>query len=357
MFKNTGLTVLALFTYFISNSQEVKEELLCTKICCCCCNYDPTPAGVSLSHLHSKGEWMISVQSMFMTMEENLKEGEMISDDEIFLEYLMSPEKMNMNMHMLMGMYGISNKFTGMLMMNYLSSEMSMSMFAAGGHQHGGAANSESGLHIMQSAGIGDVQALILYGLREREHTLFMLSAGISIPVGNIEKKGPLSDLMYPDKRYPYAMQTGSGSVDILPGITYLFQKNKLTASVQTLFNIPADYNDLGYRKGNEMNLNAWIAYRWHSFLSSSFRSQWISTGNMEGRDNQLYVYNEPASNTENYGGNNLHIFLGTQFNYRRVFWKHSRLGVEYGIPVYRDLRGIQMKSKHFFNISLSTSF
>ncbi len=352
------LSIVFTTVSIVANSQVADEEPLCTKLACCCCNYDPTPAGIGISHLHSKGEWMISYSYMNMSMKDLLSGTNSISSDEVFVNYLMSPDKMKMDMHMLMGMYGISNRFTAMLMLNYLKNDMSMSMFDSdgGGHVHPGS-TVPSTKHEMMTSGIGDVQAWLLYALMEREFHLVMLSAGVNIPTGSIEQKGNADDPMYPGKRFPYAMQNGSGTFDFLPGITYLFQKNKNTFSAQALLNIPTGYNSLGYRKGNEINFNAWYAYRWHTFFSSSLRTQFLMNEKIHGFDEGIYPFTEPAANTENYGGERMNVFLGTQFNLKRGFWRHTRLGVEYGLPVYENLNGIQMKTSQIFNVNLSLSF
>jgi len=355
MLKNIVLTALMLCMYFVSSSQEVKEEVLCTKICCCCCNYDPTPAGVSLSHLHSKGEWMISFQSMFMKMDGLLSGTNEISENEIFMDYLMSPDKMSMNMYMMMGMYGISNRFTAMVMLNYLKQDMEMNMFSAGGHVHGGSEGSN--IHLMNTSGISDAQTHLLFSLYENEKSLLMLSAGINLPLGSIEEKAPLTDPMYPDMRYPYAMQNGSGTFDIIPGITYTYQKGKSTCSIQQTYYAPLNSNSVGYRKGNESMTQAWFAYKWLPFLSSSFRTQFLATGKIIGSDSQLYAFTEPAANPANYGGERIQLFAGTQFSLRRPFWKHFRMGAEYGFPVFEDLSGIQMKTSGILNFSLSVSY
>ena len=104
----------------------------------CICSTDPTPSGVMISHVHYKNEWMVSYRYMNMGMN-GLQSGvKSISENDVFTNYIMSPSSMKMDMHMLMGMYGITDRLTAMVMLNYTTSSMDMNMFSTDGHNHAG---------------------------------------------------------------------------------------------------------------------------------------------------------------------------------------------------------------------------
>lgn len=350
-------TSLLFFLLFVEQAAAAPgaDTLACAANSCCCVN-DPTPAGVMISHVHRENEWMISYRYMSMQMSGILAGTSRQSEDDVFLNYLMAPEKMRMDMHMLMGMYGITDRFTVMAMLNYSSVTMNMKMFSTSGHVHNGVA-STSPDHELKASGLGDVKVHLMYGLVKKAYHQLLLSAGIGIPTGSVGIKGKNDDMMYPGKRLPYSMQLGSGTVDVLPCISYLYQQSKVTFSAQVSSVLRTQYNTIGYKLGNEITLNAWGAYQWLNFLSASLRMEAASSNRIRGYDPTLYYYNEPSANPYNYGGQRVNSYIGLSFNPKKGFFKSNRLGIEYGIPVYQQLNGIQMNQKQSLYASWAFTF
>jgi hypothetical protein len=319
---------------------------------------DPTPVSVMISHIHNKNEGMVSYKYMSMRMKGILAGGQSVDKNEVFNNYLMSPETMQMDMHMVMGMYGITDKLTLMGMINYNVMGMGMSMFTASGHQHSGGSTGDTSMaHFMQTSGLGDVKLSAFYSLIKRHNHQLLLGTGVSIPVGNFKMNGAKDDVMYPNKNYAYAMQLGSGTFDFLPYVSYLFQHNKATFSSQLSATVRTGYNSLGYKLGNEMALNTWFAYQWLPCLSNSVRIEGNIVDKIDGYNPSLYAYNEPSANTINYGGENVNCAMGTVFQLKNGVFKNSRLGVEYSVPLYQNVKGIQMKSTQTLTISYSKGF
>jgi len=189
---------------------EEADTTSCSKGNCCCGN-DPTPAGVMISHVHTKNEWMISYRYMGMNMS-GVEDGHTsLSQSDVLANYRSSPDLMQMQMHMGMLMYGITDRLTVMGMFNYVSNYMEMTM-PVGSHLHH---------HSMSSTGIGDAKLYALYALKKNMFRQMIASLGFNLPSGSISVKGPAGAMMYPDQRYAYSMQLGSGTVELLPGITY----------------------------------------------------------------------------------------------------------------------------------------
>lgn len=358
---NKNLTIAAFVcTILLLNACPLlaqSETPVCTEHSCCGSN-DPTPASVMISHVHSKNEWMFSYKYMNMNMAGIQSGTQAVDKNDVFVNYLMAPDKMRMDMHMLMGMYGVTDKLTVMAMLNYNINTMDMSMFTATGHHHTGHTEGDtSRIHHMQSAGVGDIKLNALYSLIRQPNHQLLLSAGVSMPIGRMDIKGTGDDAMYPNKNYPYAMQLGSGTYDILPCVSYMYQRNKITFSTQVSSIIRTGYNSMGYKLGNEATLNTWFAYQWLSFLSSSVRIEGNIADKINGNDPTLYAYNEPAAHTSNYGGQRVNCAIGSVFQIKKGFLKNNRLSVEYGLPVYQNLNGIQMKWGHTLTASLSRAF
>jgi hypothetical protein len=316
-----------------------------------CCVDDLTPAGVMISHVHSKNEWMVSYRYMDMYMQDLLLGNTAQSKEDVFSKYLMSPDRMNMQMHMLMGMYGITDRLTVMAMFNYQLNSMDMSMYTAN-HVHGGTAMTSPN-HNMKTSGLGDIKLHALYGIIQRNTYQFVLSLGASIPTGSISQKGAATDPIYPNTHYSYNMQLGSGSVEILPAITFLYRKDLLaiSSSISDVYRV--NYNKIGYKLGNEFNCNAWIAYRWLRCISSSVRLDGTFSGTIQGYDPGQYRLLEPASDPSSYGVEKVNAYIGTSVHIKEV----HKLGVEWGTPVYQYVNGIQLKQKYMLTASWAYRF
>jgi hypothetical protein len=307
-----------------------------------------------LSHLHKKNQWMFSYRFMTMQMNEVLDGTQKIAKEDLFVNYLAVPDKMSMNMHMLMAMYGLSSKITLMTMLNFNQYAMNMSMLGGTGpHQHPGSAEHGGSGHNMQAAGFGDVKLSALFGLINERQQQFFVSAGLSIPTGSIHVQGG-DESMYSGQRLPYNMQMGSGTVDFLPCINYLYQKNKISYSLQASGSIRSYYNAVGYKLGNECTVNAWFGYQWADFLSSTVRLEGTAGSAIKGNDLTLYYNNEPAANPHNYGGQRASVFAGTSFHVKRGCFKKSKVSVEYGLPFFQSLNGPQMGQKSGLFVSAS---
>jgi len=297
---------------------------------------------------------MVSYRYMDMYMHDLLSGTQSESKNDVFTNYIMAPEKMNMQMHMLMGMYGITDRFTAMVMVPYLLNSMDMSMYTTG-HVHGGGTPT-SPIHSMNTNGLGDIKLHLLYAFFQKSSCQFLASLGTSVPTGSIQKKGSTTDAMYPNTRYPYGMQLGSGSVELLPGVNYIYQKSMLAFSTSVSGVYRANYNTVGYKLSPELNISSWIAYQWVSFISSSLRLEGNFSGPIDGADPKQHALLEPSANTISYGSNKVNAYIGCSFHLKGILSKH-RLSAEYGMPLYQYVHGIQLKQKYTINASWSYRF
>jgi hypothetical protein len=352
--KKTRSLAAFLCLFFCIGTRELRAQTIQHN--CLDKGNDPTPAAVMISHVHHKNEGMVSYKYMNMGMNGILSGKQNIDKNEVFNNYLMSPDRMRMDMHMIMGMYGITDKLTLMGMFNVNTINMNMSMFTASGHQHSGTSDLPAA-HFMRTSGLGDVKLSAFYSLIKMPNHQLLLGAGVSVPVGNFKAKGASDDGMYPNKNYAYAMQLGSGTFDFLPCVSYLFQHNKATFSSQIASTIRTGYNSLGYKLGNEIGINTWLAYQLLPFLSSSVRIEGNIVDRIDGYNRSLYAYNEPSANGVNYGGKNVNCAIGSVFQFKNRVLKNSRLCVEYSVPVYQNVNRIQMKLSKILTISCSKGF
>jgi hypothetical protein len=322
------------------------------------CYNDQAPAGIMMSHVHEKGQWMFSYRYMYMPAKGIVAGTETIGNEQIFKRYVMAPESMYMHMHMLMCMYGVNNRITLMGMVHYQISTMNMAMYAQPeSHRMRGMEEMEGGMdHSMKTTGPGDTRISALYSLVNVKRHHLMLIMGISMPTGSLYKKGGINTT-YPDRRFPYAMQLGSGTWDLQPGLSYLYVRGRLSLGSQLTGTWHPFYNTVGYKYGDEILFNSWINIQSLNWLSNTLRLQGSYINDISGKDPDLYTEREPSSNPANYGGKYLTAFAGINFYLKNNLIKNNKFAAEFGIPLYQNLNGVQMCTAYCLQASWSITF
>jgi len=351
--KRIIICLLFLFGLYSPTVNAHTQDSVCTSACHC--GNLVIPAGIMTGHVHDKNQWMFSYRYMHMQMSGNQNGTTNISNENIFTTYLMAPDKMQMDMHMLMVMYGVTNRLTLMAMTHITYTQMSMSMFSVSSHHHGG--NSTETAHHMSAQGLGDVKLSALFGIVKIENCQLIGILGVNVPTGSIAVKGEQADMLYAGQRLPYNMQLGSGSFDVLPGIGYIGQHNQVSWGAQAQAVIRTHDNNNGYRWGNELGLTTWINRQWWTCLGTSLRAEANVAGQLQGQDPTLYKYNEPAAHPYNYGGQKLNAFAGLSFRPPKGALNRQSLAFEYGLPIYQNLNGIQMSARQMINAAWSLTF
>ncbi len=347
--------VCFLWISFGFHAQE--DTLKCDQACHCIRNL--SPAGVMINHVHPQGEWMVSYRYMQMQMGTPISGRSSVSQTDVFNSYLAYTPSMHMDMHMLMGMYGITNRITLMAMFNLVNNNMQMDMLKSPMSNMAdmtGMSTLNSSMS-MQSVGLGDSKLHVLVGILRNVDYQLIASAGVSIPNGSILQNGASDDMFYPNSRLPYMMQLGSGTVDFLPGITFVSQKDRLAFSFQSQGTIRLYNNKFGYRLGNEFSLNTWIGYNWWKGFGTTLRLEGNWSSNLHGSDKTIYSFNEISANPTNYGGSKLQGLFGISYQFEDGFISNQRVALEYGLPVYQQLIGIQNQLNQTWMASWSYSF
>lgn len=332
------------------SSLQVFAQDTCSQ-CCDCSRPDyHAPIGVMIDHGHAQGEWMVSYRYMNMQMRGNLAGSANVDNNYIYQNYLMNGTSMSMQMHMLMVMYGISDRITVMGMGNYVFNRMDMSMMMYGNHMHGG--SSMSGNMEMEgtgrTSGFGDTKLYLLYSLLPQKYHQVVASLGVNIPTGSVSGYG--TGMMGDRQKQVYSMQTGTGSWEILPGVTYTGQGTRYSWGAQATAGLKVNSNKAGYKLGNELMGNLWIARRWNGWLSNSLRMNAVSVGSIKGFDADIAPLRttDPGADTNNSGGFYTAVNAGLNIIIPQGFFADNRFGIEYGLPVYQHANGIQMKKRGF---------
>jgi len=312
---------------------------------CCCAGNSQAPLGVMTDHIHKKGQWMLTYTFMSTAMDGNHQGTERLTDADMYKQYSMAPETMTMQMHMLMAMYGVTNKLTLMAMTSYMTNSMNMNMYMPGMVMPG--MNMPGGIMGMQSVsgGLTDTRISALYNFSNTTARRIIGSLGISLPTGTIMATG--TTMLGDNQRLAYDMQTGTGSFSLQPDITYARNRGNFYWGANIGGDVKLNYNNLGYRQGNVYHGTAWAGYQVLPFLGFTLRAEDVNTGKISGSDammdNSAYKVGDPTTVTANYGGQCINAYAGLNFYLMKPVLEHFRLMAEYGRPVYQNLIGTQM--------------
>jgi hypothetical protein len=306
------------------------------------------PIGVMGDHMHGKGEWMLSYRYQYMEMEGNRIGTTEVSPAFITANIanrfgtpprlLVVPTKMTMDMHMFGAMYAPTDWLTLMAMGMYMEKSMD--------HNTYNLAGTVVATFNAKSKGIGDTKLSGMIRLYDDDMHHLHLNAGVSLPTGSVTKRddaatppvGAIANL-----RLPYAMQLGSGTYDLLPGITYTGKMNKLGWGAQYMGTFrTGDHN--GYTWGDKQEVTSWLSYQWQPWISTSTRISYSHEEQIDGTDSLITAPVQTAD-PDNYGGDIVNLMFGINMAGQKGRLRGHRLAAEVGIPLHRDLNGPQLET------------
>ena len=306
------------------------------------------PIGVMGEHMHKEGEWMFSYRYMLMEMDGNLDGTSSVSTDEILEDYMVAPENMTMEMHMLGTMYAPSDDLTLMLMVPVLKNEMDHTM-----QMMGSMGGMGMGMDMMpmrskfttKTDGLGDIKVGGLYRLNQTDDSTLILNMTLSLPTGSIDEEDVTGMSMGNEVQLPYRMQLGSGTYDIKPGLTYTVSQPTYSWGAQTIATLRLDENDNGYTLGDRIMATGWYARPFADTFSWSVRAAYEYWDDIDGEDEELNPMMKnmvPTADPDLQGGQRVDLAAG--INWILPGATTNRLAFEVIKPVYQDLNGPQME-------------
>ena len=236
------------------------------------------PIGVMADHAKKKGMVMVSFRVVHMEMEGNRIGTDSVTPDTIvttipnrFAGQPMQPPtlrivptEMRTDMYMLGMMYAPSDAVTLMVMGNYLEREMEHVTY------QGGMGTDRLGTFTTNPKALGDTMLAALFPLlglpdaQDESPDEITLRAGISVPTGSIDETVAALTPMgtRPTLRAPYMMQTGTGTWDLEPALTYKGRRGRMGFGAQARAEIRLGNNEAGYAFGDVYEGTAWVSYR-----------------------------------------------------------------------------------------------
>jgi len=291
-------------------------------------------------HHHGAGMWMFDYKYVRMYMKDLLDTTRTVTPQQAVAVggkygYMMSPVDMTMHMHMLMMMYGITDKVMPMIMLHYMKNDMTM--YSVDG--------TESTMH---SSGIADT--VISAMIQGPYHTNFNI--GLSLPTGSINERGPMTHTAgnVREEKYPYGMQLGSGSYELKQGISYEDATQKIGWGASYEYTARLNTNDNDYKLGNFLLADSWLRWNINRFVSVTSKMQLRSQSQMVGADPALDRTMSPAANASAYGGQRVDASAIIKFS---VPSPMLSVTLDFTQPVYQNLWGLQMATSWIASINV----
>ena len=326
---------------------------------------DHAPISVMGDHIHSKGEYMLSYRFMRMSMQGNQDGTSNISPDQIVTQAAnpfanppmmpptlrVVPLDMTMDMHMLGAMYAPSDRVTLMAMTNYLTKEMDHRTYM------GPMGTNVLGEFTTKTSGFGDTSVSALIGLSQAQHSThnWHATVGVSLPTGSIDETDDILTPMNtrPTVRLPYPMQLGSGTYDLIAGLTYSGHAGAWGWGAQWRSTIRLGENDEDYTLGDEHRLQGWVSYRVAPQVSLSARLSAYDRGNIDGQDPAIVAPVQTAD-PDRHGVRRWDLSVGANW---LVPNSDHRLALEVAAPITQDLDGPQMETDWHLTLGWQLAF
>ncbi len=299
---------------------------------------------------------MASYRFMSMQMEGNrigtdsVEPADFLAPPAVDSRFAVAPLEMRMDMHMVGVMFAPSDKITLMAMLNWVDLSMDHLVSDAipmiGGTQF-----------TTKSSGFSDTRVSALYQVfqTDDESHRVLLNLGLSIPTGSIDEEDfiPVPPNNPGVRTLPYPMQTGSGTWDVLPGITYRGFAPKWSWGAQLSGEIRLGSNDADYTLGNQVKLTGWVAKPFTDGFSASIRFTGTDWGAIDGQDSRIAtrpmpgapIRSVPTAQPELRGGQRLDLGLGLNLMATQGPFKGHRLALEWEVPIHQDLDGPQLET------------
>ena len=303
------------------------------------------PLGVMGDHVHGQGEWMLSYRYMLMSMDGNRDGTDNLTTSEVLQDFMVAPDDMTMEMHMIGAMYAPTDKLTLMAMLPFVSKEMD--------HITGMGTTFTT-----ESGGLGDIKLSGLYQLYNQNRQSVHLNLGFSLPTGSIEEEDDTPATPgNTETILPYPMQIGSGTFDLRPGITYLGQTDNWSWGAQANTVLRLGENDRGYSMGNRYQLTAWTARRLNKQWSLSLRLDGETWEDYDGADASLNPMMIPTADPDLRGGTRLDFGLGVNLYLPESLIPEGRFAAEFEFPLYQSLDGPQLETDWQLTVGVQSAF
>lgn len=324
------------------------------------------PAGVYGAKIMSAGKFGFSYTPMLMHMADNYMGASIVSPQTIattipsqttmsngMLEkYRIVPTAMDTQSHMFNFMYGVTDSFNLMVMASYQIKSMSMTTFS------GATGTTILGTGTSSTEGAGDTTVSSLWRIYHDSSNDVNFNFGLSLPTGSTTQTmsmlTPMASTM--TMRASYGMQLGSGTYDLLPGITFTNHGDNWSWGAAWRNRFALGNNSEGYHYGTLNEASGWGGYTPSPGITWSARITESIQESIQGADPMISGLME-GSNPNFYGGKHTDVLAGIEIAGGPFGFKNKHLALEAGKTVAQDLNGPQLGRDWIVNASIGAGF
>ena len=183
---------------------------------------------------------------------------------------------------------------------------------------------------------------------------VIVLDGGLSIPTGSITEKN-VNDPTG-KSNYPYNMQLGSGTYDLLATAMSIKSFGSHQLGVMGHANIKTGRSSVGYRRGNDYNLKSWYSYVYNEYFTPGV---WFNYYEQHGIIGEDPTYGRVRF-VEYY--HRYRNFLDVTLNMNAMYpiTKSLKVKAIAGLPVWQDTNNydnIQVNTRWFASLGVEAVF
>lgn len=256
----------------------------------------------------------------------------------------LAPESVDVTVDSFGYNYGLNPKTALVIGVPYFKKELKTVTF------QGGTGSTRLAVDSNTTSGLGDIKAGAIFKVHGDDTHHIYVPAILNIPTGSLDNKGtyttPSNTTM--TVRNGYGMQLGSGTYDLITGVSYWGRdKNRGWGSQLLVTKRLQDKNKEDYRFGDVTQLNAWYSYGVNKALVLSTKLSYENEGSLKGQDPKI-IGPSVGAQTANYGGTRTSLSLGMNFMPKIG----HNLSFEYNKPISQNRNGVQgeLDSVLYFN-------
>ena len=248
------------------------------------------------------------------------------------------PDNMTMTMQGFNAMYGVTENLTLMVMANYVAKSMTMTTYS------GMMGSTILGASSGDTDGLGDTMVGANYRVYKDAVNQVVVGLNLSLPTGSqtrqITMLSPMGVRMI--MRAPYMMQSGTGTVDLLPALAYTGVLDRWSWGLGYRGRYALDTNSEGYHIGDLSEFHGWGGYTWIPGVTTTAHIVGSTQSDIHGSDPLIYGLSQNA-NPNYYGGQRVVLLGGIELGGSLWGYSKSSLAIEAGGPVYQNLNGPQL--------------
>lgn len=334
-------------------------------LCCAHCGGN-MPLNIPGGGIPETNEFRFKLSQMYMVMGP-LRDGTKDLDNSNILgpatsngsTFPVTPKEMRTFMTMGSVAYSFTDDFSGMAMISYLRNEMDMEFNTPLTTSFGDG-------FTMFSDGVSDLTLLGKYRFYKDDNLVPTKQAsvlfGLSLPTGSIDKKFSRNPITGQNGTLlPFRMQTGSGTVDPIIGLTLQASSDPWWYGANFHWEGHVYDNDQGYHRGQELRYDAYLIRQVHSKatllaeLNYWFEGRYSDepfNGRVNGEGHAGFDPNlgflSPLFDPDNYGGHQFAVSFGFQF---QPIPLHV-MELVATLPIYQHLNGPQLRQDYMIQFT-----